>query len=69
MSHEESNIDVAADALLAEITKAGGVMWVASLKAYYLAGAPVEHRLVKYLWDRGSLHYDTVHTLIARNLE
>jgi hypothetical protein len=67
---EEQNIEAAAGALLAEIRKAGGLVWDAALQAYYLKGSPIpERRLIKHLWERGSLHFDTGPVLIARDAE
>ena len=64
----EPDIDAAADALLAEIRKAGGLVWDAALQAYYLKGSPIpEKRLIKHLWERGSLHLDTGPVLVARD--
>jgi hypothetical protein len=61
----EPALDTAADELLAEIAKAGGLHWVESLQAFHLKGSLVpEKHLVRNLWQRGLLRSDG-HDLVA----
>jgi len=48
------DINAAADALLIEIAKAGGMTWDQTLGAYYLKGSVIPQKhLVQNLWRRG----------------